>query len=126
MNGMNYSKIASLKMAIENCIHSGNKEWEEKHRDSIQSIMDSAPRGSGVDNGVHFLESDSTPDKLVFSCDFHHMDEVGGYDGWTEHKVTVRPSLAFGYKLTISGQNRNDIKEYLGQLFDSWLTESLS
>ena len=59
----------------------------------------------------------STPDKLVFYTSFHHMNDNGFYDGWTEHTVTVRPSLQFGFNMKISGQNRNEIKYHLHDVF---------
>ena len=43
--------------------------------------------------------------------------ETGMYDGWTEHTVTVRPSLQFGFRLSISGRNRNGIKDYIAEVF---------
>ena len=49
------------------------------------------------------------------------MNENGFYDGWTDHTLTVRPSLVHGIELEISGRNRNDIKEYLHETFHSAL-----
>jgi hypothetical protein len=49
------------------------------------------------------------------------MDDGGGYDGWTEHTITVTPSFR-GFDLTISGRDRNDIKDYLHQTFDHVLS----
>jgi len=49
------------------------------------------------------------------------MDGMGGYDGWTEHKITVRPSLQFGFNMKISGRDRNGAKEYLYQVYEEWL-----
>lgn len=54
------------------------------------------------------------------------MDDNGFYDGWTEHKVTVTASLVFGMKIAISGPNRNDIKDYIHQTFESILSTELS
>jgi len=51
------------------------------------------------------------------------MNEHGFYDGWTEHRITVKPSLAFGFELTISGRDRNEIKDYLSDVFYLWLRE---
>jgi hypothetical protein len=78
------------------------------------------PSGSGLDVGTRIYE-DSTAARIILYCEFHHMNEFGIYDGWTQHKITVRPSLEFEFELAISGRNRNDIKEYLSQLYDSAL-----
>jgi hypothetical protein len=120
-----YQAIASKINAIGNCIKSGNEEWRAKHEEAIDEIMKTAPSGSGVDSGISFLPEESSEDKLVFSFGFHHLNENGYYDGWTEHKAIVKPSLMFGYTLTITGRNRNDIKEYLHQTVSMWLEEEI-
>jgi len=121
-----YRKLASLVQAHINCEISGNKEWFEKHEARIEELVKNyMPSGSGFDCGTKIDLDKSTPEKLVFYTDFHHMNEVGYYDGWTEHRITVRPSLAFGFTLTISGKNRNEIKDYIHQAFDCALDEEV-
>ena len=113
--------ISSLLLSIENCQRSGNTEWQHKHRMRIEAIMANyAPSGSGIDCGVKLLPQ-STPECLIFSADFHHMDESGSYDGWTEHCVKVTASLAFGLNIRVTGRDRNDIKSYLAEIFDDFL-----
>lgn len=85
------------------------KEYVRKH----------APSGSGIDAGVHLLTE--TPQKLEFSCDFHHMDDHGMYDGWTNHKAVVTPTFS-GLDIRITGRNRRDIKDHLHDVFYHWLT----
>ena len=46
------------------------------------------------------------------------MNENGYYDGWTEHTVTVTPSLQHAFSLRISGRNRNDIKDMMHESFN--------
>lgn len=117
-----YRHISGLISAIENCKKSGNQEWLDKHMARLQGIVsDTAPSGSGFNNGTKLDLDASTPEKLVFSTAFHHMDENGGYDGWTQHRVIVRPSLMHDIVLTVSGRDRNEIKEYIDQTFDVWL-----
>ena len=83
--------------------------------------MSHAPSGSGFDSGTELVTG--SMNKLVFKTAFHHMDEMGGYDGWTEHKVTVTGSLLFDYNIKISGRDRNNIKEYMTEVFCAWLDE---
>lgn len=121
-----YKSIASKMQAIWNCNKSGNTEWENRHADAIEEICkNEMPSGSGIDSGTKFDFERSTPDKLVFNVSYHHMNDGGYYDGWTEHNITVRPSLAFGFELSISGPNRNDIKEYLSQTYSLALEEKI-
>src|SRR5690606_41537978 len=55
--------------------------------------------------------------KIVLRTSFHHMNESGFYDGWTEHIITVIPDLVNGFDLRISGRNKNDVKEYIADVF---------
>lgn len=43
----------------------------------------------------------------------------------TFHRVIVTPSLVSEIHLRITGPNRNDIKDYLAELYQSALTEML-
>lgn len=118
-----YAKLASLIEARANCKRSGNSEWFTKHTDRILAIVRHClPSGSGYDNATTIDLDRSTEEKIVLDTAFHHMDEFGSYDGWTHHSVTVRPSLAHGFYLTISGRNRNEIKEYIAETFHSVLS----
>jgi len=115
-------EIASLVAAIHNCRASSNVHMS-RHPDRLDTIMrNTAPSGSGFDAGTHFDNTKSVHDKLVFSTSFHHMDKVGGYDGWTDHNVTVRPSFIYGLDIKVSGRDRNGIKEYIAETFNSWLS----
>lgn len=117
-----YQAIASALDAANRC----EAEWQDKHRARIDSIMrDNMPSGSGFDAGTQ-LSDTSKPNRLVFETAFHHMDEAGYYDGWTEHSIIVTPSLAHGFDMRITGRNRNDIKEYIGDVFHAALTADCS
>ena len=54
--------------------------------------------------------------KIVISFGFHHMDENGMYDGWTNHDLIIRPDFD-GFKIKITGRDRNCVKDYLYELF---------
>jgi hypothetical protein len=116
--------LSSCIDAYHRCVETKNTEWAEKHIERISAIMDAtAPSGSGIDSGTEIQVETSTGEKLVFTLGFHHMDENGSYDGWTNHTIFVRPSFIHTLDLKISGPNRGDIKEYLHEVFYSWLTE---
>ena len=101
-----------------NCQKSGNTEWFDKHEDAIiEFIKNYFPSGSGFDNGTTIDLEKSTGEKLVFHTNFHHMTEHGMYDGWTEHTISVTASLMGGFHMKISGPNRNDIKDLIGDEF---------
>lgn len=120
-----YERLASIYGAIKRCQESNNLEWLSKHQEKFCKIMNDAPSGSGIDAGTTIDLDKSTTQKLIFYTSYHHMDEHGHYDGWTEHTIIVTPSLETGIKLRITGRNRNDIKDYLYDVFRTWLTEEI-
>ena len=108
------SKIASTLIAIENCQRDGK----------LHALEDSLPSGSGIDGGTK-IDKSSKPDRLILTMSFHHMDETGTYDGWTEHAIIVKPSLAFGVDIKITGRDKNGIKEYLAEVYQDALTQTV-
>lgn len=91
----------------------------------ILAEFDDGPSGSGIDCGTKTDLNDWDGRKIVFYASFHHMNDSGYYDGWTEHVFTVYPSLLWGFDMKISGPNRNDIKEYLNDVYSVWLNEDI-
>ena len=124
-----YQEIASKIIAMRNCLNNGNGEWHERHRDAIENIMrEYMPRGSGFDAGTQFDicdHVDANRERLEFSTSFHHMNESGMYDGWTEHKVIVTPSFA-GFDLRVTGRDRNGIKDYIAETFHNALERAVA
>ncbi len=118
-----YARIASHVAARLNCIERDNTEWSDRHEVCINALVkEHMPSGSGFDNGTPINLEASNGEKLVFTTAYHHMNEGGYYDGWTEHTVTVTPSFMGGFSLKISGRDRNDIKDYIGESFRHSLT----
>jgi len=119
-----YQEMAKACGAYHRCVKSGNTEWEAKWKALVQErIDDYFPHGSGFDNGTKIDLEASNDDKLVFTTAFHHMNDGGMYDGWTEHTVTVLPSLGLEFHLKISGRDRNGIKEHISEQFQMALSQ---
>lgn len=91
-------------------------EVRERAEERLENALSEFPSGSGFDHGTKLLDA-STPDRLVFQADFHHMDDLGGYCGWSEHKVIVTPSLAHEFNLRVTGRDKRGIKEYIAETF---------
>ena len=89
----------------------------------IALVKNYLPSGSGFDAGTTLDLTSSSPNCLIFRTSFHHMNEHGMYDGWTEHIIRVRPHLAFDIDLTIFGPNRNQIKDYIHDVFHNALVQ---
>ena len=119
----NYQRIASLLQAVENCERMNNNEWKHKHIEHIEDMCNNGPSGGGIDSGTEFNWDKSSPYKLFFIVDFHHMNDAGYYDGWTNHEVIVTPDLAMEINLRITGKDRNYIKDYLYDVYHHWLTQ---
>lgn len=119
-----YQKLASTIAAIENCKRSDNSEWLEKHETTLAELLERMPSGSGFDNGTTLDESSSF-EKLIFNTSFHHMDDNGSYDGWTEHRITVTGSMLYGFTTKVSGPDKRQIKDYIGECFESALNEEV-
>ena len=115
-------ELASAIQARKNCEESNNTVWNGKWAERIRELSKQLPHGSGIDGDCYVDQDASHADKLVIQTAFHHMDENGFYDGWTQHTVIVTPSFN-GINIRITGQNRNDIKDYLYETFDYALTQ---
>lgn len=127
-----YAELSSLVQAIGNLRrredlppHIGQHIGE--HEESIAHLVSRyMPQGSGFDRGMT-LDVDASLRgglKLVFHFEYHHMDEHGGYTGWTSHALTVVPTFK-GIELHISGRDRNQIKEYLYDTLRYHLTQEV-
>ena len=129
--------IASRLQARHNCAENLDRahddfkahwhEWIVKHTQWLLTCeKNHLPSGAGIDNGTRIDLEASTPERIVFTCSYHHMNDVGVYDGWTEHTVIVTPSFVYGLEIKISGRNRNEIKDYLHDTFHTCLDQILA
>lgn len=94
-----------------------------QRRLEIKRLVDMLPSGSGWDCGTSIDFDKSRADRLVLYGEYHHMNDGGMYDGWTDHQIIVTPSLTNGFELRVTGQDRNDVKDYLHEMFDAALRE---
>jgi len=96
-----YQILSGSVAARLNCLATEERtnekhDWTDKNTDTIETLVKNfMPSGSGIDCGTKIDLDQSTGEKLVFHFGYHHMNENGFYDGWTEHKLTVTPSLQF-------------------------------
>lgn len=97
--------------------HPARDAWQEY----AKYLMTDAPSGGGFDNGTH-LDGIKTgkAESIQMHTHFHHMNEAGYYDGWTDHILTIRPAFD-GIDITIGGRDRNGIKDYIADTFYEWL-----
>lgn len=93
---------------------------EEAHR----LVREYMPSGSGFDAGTELVIDVCDASTLVFKTAFHHMDEHGGYDGWSEHKVKVTAEFG-GFDIYVGGRDRNQIKDYIAETFHYALSQEV-
>lgn len=117
-NLKNYQALAWWSYQIRNAI---DQDARDRWQDKLDAIMNTAPSGSGFDNGTTLESVDDQ--KMVFNTGFHHMNEHGFYTGWTHHKVIVRPCFWSGIDIRVTGKDRRNIKEYIAEAFIHWLKE---
>lgn len=118
------TRIAQTLSAIAMC-EASDRDMSyaiDKHQERLDALMEDAPRGSGIDMGTKIDRDASEANRLVFQTAFHHMNEHGFYDGWTEHRVIVTPCLVHGFSIRLTGRDRNAIKDYLADVYQTWLS----
>lgn len=106
--------IAETAEWAERAENNANAQWGDIASARLAQLVNMLPSGSGIDNGTELVSASAT--KIVLSAGFHHMNDGGFYDGWTEHRITIRPTFD-SLDISISGRNRNDIKEYLHETY---------
>lgn len=125
-----YEILFSALTAWNNC-ENGNtlnpnmaKAWDAYIDDLVKEHL---PSGSGVDNGTKLdRETSVRRGMLVLDTAFHHMNEHGMYDGWTEHTIFVKPSFVGKIEIhKVDGRDRNQIKDYLADLYHQALLNEI-
>lgn len=120
-----YQAIATALQSYLHCAsdaaNPSQQAWESRWHDALDSYArEYLPNGSGFDV-VPVILSDTYSGRLVISGSFHRMDECGGYCGWRDFVVTVRPDLSHGFTLKVSGR-RGDLSEYIAESYHSALS----
>lgn len=120
-----YQILFSTFEAWDVCRGRPNVEWQRKHKDRLESLVKNhLPSGGGWDCGTN-SDWDAwrrKPETMVFRGSFHHMNAAGYYCGWSDHTITVKPSFS-GITIQISGTDRDNIKEYIHEVFHEALTQ---
>lgn len=120
-----YAKIAQ-EISRRKRGEEGNQHWMDLAEEALHHIeREILPSGSGFDSGSRIDLDESKPDKLVIRAEFHHMDDSGGYCGWSSHHVIVTPCLAHGFNMRVTGKDKRGIKEYIADVFHHCLDSEM-
>lgn len=121
-----YQQISAKFQAYQNCIKNNNDIWRNKHVDNINGLIENyLPHGSGIDSDIELDFDNSKHNKLIFTFEYHHMDQNGFYCEWESYKLIVTPSLSNKIELKIIGKNKNFVKDYLYEIFDNALRKEI-
>jgi hypothetical protein len=118
-----YEHIARELLKAEANRGKDDTKYDDMVDDLEGWVRKNGPSGSGIDTGTKLERS--TSERIVLRCEFHHMNDAGYYTGWTSHTVIVKPSLCTGIEVSITGHDKNQIKEYLGDVYYQWLKEEI-
>jgi hypothetical protein len=120
-------QLSSAIVARKNCESRDDVGgWMAKWSEVISNVeKNHLPHGAGFDNGTTIMLDHSDECMMAFETSFHHMDDNGMYDGWTEHKVFVRSAFN-GFEIEITGDDRNDILDYIAEVFECALSTKLT
>lgn len=123
---MSVSKLVYLiSCRVDTAINGHNVEIAERNKEEIERLVkEFMPSGSGFDSGTTLNLDKSNRLKLTFETAFHHMNDNGYYDGWTHHSVIITPHFN-GFDLRVTGRDRNGIKDYIGDCFESALSQMI-
>ena len=121
-----YSAIVTAYEARAYCDKSGNDDWFFNWDSKLKTIeREILPNGGGFDCYPEIISAND--DKIIIHGSFHCMDEMGGYDGWLEFAVIVRPSLQFGAYCKVKARGMKwprryaDMREYIQEVYNDAL-----
>ena len=99
---------AQLSRSIASRATAENRDDARRQIKALEALL---PSGAGIDSGIK-IDSESHADQIVLRLSFHHLNDHGYYDGWTDHVVRITPAFD-GVNLRVGGRDRNQVKEYL-------------
>lgn len=73
---------------------------------ALERAAEALPSGSGFDCGTK-IDDQINARAYALTFDYHHMDDMGGYCGWTSHTATIEADW-FDYTVTITGDSLDD------------------
>lgn len=118
--------FVNCKIAHNNCVTNGNTDWEVRWLARLDALVQLIPSGSGIDRAPRTRSAvEIAADAIRFDVGFHHMNDVGMYDGWTEHTVLVRPAFD-GITVRVSGRDRNGVKDYIAEVMEHAFTRHVT
>ncbi len=117
---MNWAQAYSdANGAYERCCDTGNALWRNRWMGRMQQLVGTLPHGAGIDGDLKVKRC--TGQHITITFDFHHMDENGGYDGWSYYAIFCTATFS-GVDVRVQGRDAGGTKDYLADLFHAAVT----
>ena len=100
-----YQKIARV-------VSQKNKSLNEIEKE-LTLLKELLPYGGGIESGC-VISLESTKKRIVIITNYWHPNYS---DEWTNHQVVITPSFVGEINLRITGKNKDNVKEYLQDIF---------
>ena len=101
-----------------------NEEYQKQLEDKLDILTNYLPSGSGFDDGSVVDVNKSNNNKIIIHSAYHHLDNNGFYDGWSNFSIIIKPDLMFGFTLTLIGNTT--IRKYFDCDFRNYVIDIFS
>lgn len=129
--------IATAVTARSNCYRSGNHEWFRRHTETLETLAERLPSGSGIDSGTKINYAGCSDSCISLLVSYHNMDESGGYCDWTSFELTAVATFAgvsiYSVRyMGVSSRTEDEIErdkqtaDYLADVYQFALTEEIT
>jgi len=121
-----YRALAEAMQSLRNCEASKPTSpsggWATRWANVVRELVSSLPHGSGFDSDPRISLQQSKPDRIVIDGSFHKMDSNGYYCGWSDFRVTVKPTFD-GIDVDARGAGSTDLNDYIAETYRHALCE---
>lgn len=104
-----YQKIAKVL---------SQKNWAKKTKE-LSLLQELLPNGYGIreHEGLAVILLESTKKRIVIETTYWHPNDSYETSRGTVHQVVITPSFEDEINIRVTGQNENNVKEYLEDIF---------
>ena len=91
-------------------------EFEDRKYKELNSLMDTAPHGSGLDGDTVINEYKSSEKRIEIKAEYHCMNSNGFYGDWLNLTITITPLLTpAGYDINVDCVEDIDLLNTISQ-----------
>jgi hypothetical protein len=123
-----YQEIATSLLSMNLAFYKPKfkEEIETEEYDKILDIMKNHMPVKLQFGKTFFDFERSTPEKLVFHMNYHHVDNHAVFNGWTMHTIIITPSLTSEIDIKVAGKDRDQCNGHIMDVFANCLTDDIT